>query len=331
MFSKTALLRSTFAFFALIVCIGLSFRPIPDIFSGNDTGRYLANQSEACNAPALADSESTLTQRAFDLMARPACWAVQPIFFLFLTSFSLPLAFILFGDWHREGALLLALGLLCSVIGFELMTNALRQAASLIFLLAAFSCNGRLRKIIAVVAALLLHDSNWIFAPLVFLVGNNTSPKLQWRNYYLLWAIPLAAIAAALFELRFGAQYHGIAAFLLKFTTRYSEEESKSFLIFMILPVYWVFTVRWLEARPNLTRGEKIVLLYTSIIFVATTIWFPYITYRFAMTAFILQILVTMRAVNLSVRSSFIILCGLVVHFIVFAAIAKNVSVVING
>ncbi len=148
-------------------------------------------------------------------------WAVIRAFFLFCTAMAVPVALLIFGNWNREGALLLAGGLLISTIGFEFMTNALRQGVSLAFLLGAFHFEKRLAKFSAIAAALLLHDSSWFFAPLVILLAYNTGTFSKKMIFY--WAVPVMAGVGYLFSLSILSRFGEVPVLLSFYGQTYVE------------------------------------------------------------------------------------------------------------
>jgi hypothetical protein len=59
-------------------------------------------------------------------------------------------------------------------------------------------------------------------------------------------------------------------------------------------------------------------------------VFFPFITFRVAMTSAVVQIVVTMRATNLPIKSAGWIWCGLAGHLLVYALLSPNVRAVFN-
>ena len=346
------MLRLIFATSALAVTIGLSLRPIPGEEDLNDTGRYVANQHQACalpffgsssvthdssvvvhsvfgNLPAAGDSTLTFSTRAWDWINRPACLAGSPRVFLFYVAMAVPIALLLFANWDHEATLLLALGFLLSTVAFDLMSNALRQGGGLFFLMAGFYFKKRLPKFIAIAAAMILHDSNWVFAPLVVLVAYSAgtiSVKTVFR-----WAIPLLAAAGFLFSLRFLSRFGQLSKAFTSYVAAYADKPSIWFLLFMIFPLFFVFLIRFLDRRAKATREEHITFWYSTAILALTIVIFPYITYRFAMTGIALQVFMASRSANISLRSATLICIGFVMHFMIYAALSRNVISLFYG
>ena len=137
--------RFIFFFVSLIVAGLLAFRSIPGIFDHNDTGRYIYTFHEICSSPMSFDWHKRLTIETYNLLTRPLCLVEDNWLYMFLMALPVPMGFFLFGTWRGSSSLLLACSLIGGFAGFEFMTNALRQSASLFFLLAAFSFRGRVR------------------------------------------------------------------------------------------------------------------------------------------------------------------------------------------
>ncbi|MGA8727295.1 MAG: EpsG family protein, partial [Terracidiphilus sp.] len=170
-----------------------------------------------------------LSHRAFDILMQPACVSGGPRFFMLCAALALPGGLLLFANWSRLGTLTLSCALIVSTVGFELMTNALRQGVSLSFLLAGFYFERRLFKFGALAIAMLLHDSSWFFAPLAvliaYLAGNLT------RKTLFLWGIPALLGLVYLLFLRFFSTFGQLSALLTFYTKSYAEKPSLPFLI----------------------------------------------------------------------------------------------------
>jgi hypothetical protein len=253
----------------------------------------------------------------------------NPRLFLFYVAMAVPVALLLFANWNHEGTLLLAGGMLISMIGIEFMTNALRQGVGIAFLLGGFYFQNRFAKLGAFIAAVVLHDSNWFFVPLAVLLAYG-SGSLRMKTM-LGWGIPIVAGAGYLFSLRFLSKFDVLSAAFSVYSQSYAEESSLPFLLFMISPLVLVFVIRLLDRGARASREERITFLYSVAILTLSLIIFPFITYRFAMTAITLQVFMAMRSSNLSVRSGMSIACGLVAHLMIFAIFGKSVMALFNG
>jgi hypothetical protein len=329
MSNRAVFLRLIFAACAVLVSLAMLFRPIPSITAANDTGRYVANQLQACSLPALEDDSGTMAERAFYLLMRPTCLGGTPRIFLFCVAMAVPVALLVFANWNREGTLLLASGMLISTVGFEFMTNAMRQGASMFFLLGGFYFKKRLPKIAFVVTALLLHDSSWFFAPLVILLAYGTGGLR--KKTILLWAIPVLAGAGYLFTLRFLSENVQLSTLFGLYSERYTEQLSMPFLLYIILPLFLVFGLRNSNRKDKPSKEERIVFWYSAALLALSIVIFPSITYRFAMTGITLQLFMAMRSSKLSVLSSASIGGAFIAHFMIYVFISKNVMAVIHG
>jgi hypothetical protein len=349
---KAALLRLIFATCAILLSIGLSLRPIPGLDDRNDTGRYVANQVQACSLPfwgssavthdssivlrahfdnltAAGDPSLTFSARAWDWINRPACLGGSPRVFLFYVAMAVPMALLLFANWEHEATLLLALGLMVSTVGFEFMANTLRQGVAMFFLLAGFYFKKRLPKFAALAIAMVLHDSNWIFAPLAILLAYSAGTISM--KIVLRWSLPVLAAAGFLFSLRFLTRFGQLSAVLTTYVETYAENPSLLFLLYIISPLLLVFLIRFLDRETKASREEHIAFWYSTVILMISIAVFPYITYRFAMTGIAVQVFAALRSPSLSVRSGTLICAGLVVHFTIYAIFARTVAALFYG
>jgi hypothetical protein len=326
---KTFFLRSLFAGFALLFVGIIALRPVPSVSAPNDTGRYVATQLESCTLPTDEVESLNLSWRSFNLLMQPACVSGEPRFFLLCVGLALPVGLLMFANWDRLGTLILSSALIVSTVGFEFMTNALRQGVSLPFLLAGFYFDRKLFKFSALAIAMLLHDSSWFFAPLAILIAYRTG-ALTRRALFLL-GIPLVLGLSCLFYLRFFTIFGQLSTLLDFYSKSYAEKPSVPFLVFIILPVLLLYGVRRLLDRSGLTSEETTTFWYSAVVLSLSLVMFQEITYRFAMTAIVLQAFMAMRARGLSMRSSLLISSGLVIHFIIFAIVSKNVVAVFHG
>lgn len=344
---KEFALRLVFAAAAILVVLLLSVRPIPSVTAGNDTGRYVGNQLQACALPfsgtswvshdssvvlspsLITDPATSFSLRAFDWIMRPTCLGNEPRFFLFCAALPLPISFLLFADWKREGTLLVAGGMLVSTVGFEFMTNALRQGMGLGFLLAGFAFKNRLLKIVAIAIAMLLHNSNWFFAPLALLFAYR-SGTLSTKNL-LRWSIPVLILVVYLFTVSFFSTLDQLYGALGTYLEAYAEKPSLGFLIFMILPLFFIFLVRFLDRRAEPSKEEQTTFWYSTTLLILSVMFFPYITYRFAMEAIAIQAFMAAKASNLSVRSGVSIAGGLAATFMIYALFSKSVLPLFYG
>ena len=329
--SRALVRRLMFACLALLTCAALSFRPIPTTSAPNDTGRYVSDQRDACSMSVFANQSNSLPVRTFEVLARPVCWTGEPRFLLFLASMAVPVALIVFAEWESDGALLLGIAYLFSAVGFELMTNALRQGVSLALFCGAVTLKRKALSLALVGAALLLHDSSWVFFPLLFMLDTKLIPKFRSKVLSALFVIMLLSLAAYLIFTRFAAELTAARPLLDIFTKRYEAEVTKSFLLFMVSPILWIVVSRFAGGKTVLSKDEKITFLYSAVVMVLTASFFPIITYRFAMTALVLQLLMAMKAPNLALKSSLLILFGLAGQLIVYACISTNVWNVLHG
>lgn len=347
MTSKVFTFRLWFAGTALLIALALCFRPIPSITASNDTGRYVKNQLQACALPLaggswvthdstvvlnpslIADPTTSLSLRIFDAIMRPACLGDEPRVFLFVAALPLPLTFLLFAGWNREATLLIASGLLGSSVGFEFMTNALRQGVALGFLLAGLASEKRIIRIAAIAIAILIHDSSWFFAPLVVVLAYRKGALT--KKALLLWSFPLLAAGILLTFSGLFSTSSELYSALMTYTEAYSETPSVLFLLFMVFPLLFIYVIRRLEPPGVLSIDEGTAFWYSIGLLIASMLLFPYITYRFAMEAVAIQAFMATRAPNVSARAGITVAAGLIINFIVYASFSKGVISLFYG
>lgn len=329
-------IRITRVFFLLLVvlvCGLLTLRPIPSIYSNNDTGRYVDTYHQVCGAPTSFDWSNRLSWETYNLFTVPACLVENDAIYLFLFAIPVPLAFFMFGVW-RKGSLLMACAFLLSFSCFELMTNALRQSASLFFLLGAFAYIGRTKyQLLFGIAALLLHDSSLTFIPLLLLLNYLKTNNLRLGTGFVYLLVAVGTVSLALLSL--DSVYLGSKGELVDlydiFQIKYEDAQSAWFQFYVALPVVWIFFSRWFNDKAAISLEERIAIGYFSVIFVTTVLMFPYIPYRLAMTATPLQLLLAMRNNYSTNRVPVWIFVGLALHMLVYAIFSKNPTAVLFG
>lgn len=325
--------RLLFLMIAVAVCSLLSLRPIPDVTADNDTGRYIETFHEVCNMPVSFDWTNRVTLETYNLFVKPTCMVESNFSYMFLFAMPVPFALFIFGAWGR-GSLLIACSFLLSFTCFEFMTNALRQSASVFFLLGAFAYIGRPKlQIFYGVIALLLHDSSVAFIPLLFLLNYVSSNDIRLRTVlgYLLLSVGVFGVAlVSLNTVYLGGEGDLIDLYNI-FQKKYEDGPTVWFQLFVVLPAFWVFAIRWLDNKASVSLDEKIVIAYSALIFAVTILFFSYITYRFAMTAVTIQLFLAMRDNKTPFRTPVWLSVGLVLHMLVYAAFSKNVALVLFG
>lgn len=317
---------------AILLCVTLSFRPIPEYDDPNDTGRYVIFHHDWCNGERNYSWDTSVSYQSFKALTYPSCWWIGgDKMFLFLTSFIVPLSI---ACWWRlsAGGVLLGLGFLLSVSGFDLMTNILRQGTSLFFLTGAFTLNKQKKtQLIFLAIAMCLHDSSWVYMPLALIISYDHLHKWRIKSRLGLLILFVIAITYYLIADRYQSQYGNMANVLRYYSDLYEEKLANEFLIFIVLPLYWIIFVRLFTTHYKVSFREAVVAIYSSAILLFTILFFPYITYRFTMTSIALQLLMVTLSNNLSIKCSLWIFCGLLVHFIIFSIVSPNVWHVLYG
>lgn len=321
-----------FALIALAFCLLLSLRPIPSAGSDNDTGRYVQDLHQYCTGSVdekLANKE--ISYAMFYAVTSPACLTKTDGVFLFEVAAFLPLMFLLFAKW-KNGTFLWASSLMFSVFGLELMTNAMRQGfATLLFFGAiALLQRHRVMALLLGLIAVAAHTSVLAFFPfLLWISGVRLSKKMMLAGGAILLSLGISVLLAFQSQLiEFIQAMDGLRA---TYSLIYADELKSSFILFMVLPLYWVYGVRWLHEKENISSAEKKAVIYSTLLLLASYFVFSYITYRFAIFAVALQVFLVTRSEKPGLVTGGYVFIGLLAHLFVMLTISNHFAVLIDG
>jgi hypothetical protein len=315
----------SFSFFALSISMLLALRPITSISSGNDTGRYISEMYAYCSGQF---SQTGFNVRSFSFMLMyeltGSCLLQSERFFLFLTAFFTPAAYLCFAEWKR-GDWLIAAAATLSIYGFEMMTNALRTGFALFFFMGALY-NGRSRLFTS--AALfaiagLIHNSLIVLFPMLYYQWYVSLPgrAMQIMNVLLMLLIGLMSIANPL-------GINGLFNYMFDLTGSYREiyaiNLNPSFTIFMVAPLLIAFLMRATLTRAHLTGLESFAFLYSSLLIGAAYALFPYITFRLAMICFPIQLFLIVLSGKSTWTANNVIFGVLLVHLLTMLLLSNN-------
>ena len=329
MINKRQLIEwSLFAVTALLYCLLLSFRPVPALSNANDTGRYVQAFHQYCAGSGIALAEGKESSYAtFSAATSLACLAKSDGFFLFEVAAFLPLIFLLFVKW-RNGTYLWACSLMFSVTGLEMMTNALRQSLATLLFFGAIALLARHRVIalLMVAVAVAAHSSVLIYSPvLLWFAGAHVSKKM----------LRIGGVALVLLCIVFYAPINAFIDEAMELNTFYgaiySDALSPSFILFITLPMFWVYGVRHYLAREHISIEEKTALLYSTALLLICYFVFPAILYRFALFGVALQIFLAARSEKPGMVAGGYVLIGSLTHLFVMLTVSNNYAVFING
>lgn len=317
---------------AFSVCFLLSFRPIPSLTSTNDTGRYVEEFYSYCSGAAGARaSKNEISYSLFFLVTNPACLGMSEALFLFEVSIFVPLIFLLFSKW-RIGTFFLACAGVISVFGLELMTNAMRQGFALLLFVGSVAALER-NKFWAVILALLAMASHTTtavyFLYFLWVSGFHISKKIcgvfvfilsiLLFFYFLIKGYSLPSLSADLFQIA------------LRYNEIYSIELNAFFIVFMVVPLFWVYFIRYLFSKHGVTSKEKKAIIFSSALLVVSYFLTPYVTFRFAITGIILQLFLATRSDVQKLGNSVLIFVGMFFHLLVMIVFSDQYSVLIHG
>ncbi|MFZ6848623.1 EpsG family protein [Undibacterium sp. RuRC25W] len=325
--SSQSLPRLIFGILAVIVCLILSFRPIPSLYSDNDTGRYVDSLHLYCAG--VEDARFHGKEASFEFfyaVTSPACLVQSDGLFLLEVAFFSPLIFLLFVKW-KEDTFLWACSILFSMVGIELMINAMRQGLSMLLLFGAIYALKKNRLLAASLGIMsaVAHSSVLFYTPfLLWLAGARVSKKTM--------RVIVGGIAAScLLFSSYIVNFLQLTGDLDFFTQIYSDESSVAFILYITLPLIWVYGIRFFFERELISDGEKIGLIYSAILLVICLFLFPAIYYRFAILSVVLQIFLINQSEKSSVKVAKYAFLGMFIHLLVMIFFSKNYLVLING
>lgn len=328
---------AVFALVAFAFCLLLALRPIPSEKSANDTVRYVSGLHQYCGN-ALSDSglinkqiNKEISYQIFYSTVSPACWADSDGIFLFEVAAFLPLMFLLFSPW-RNGTVLWACSLMFSVYGLELMTNAMRQGLAMLLFFGALSLIQKRPRWALLLGALAVaaHTSVLAFLPMLLWMARHRLSR-KWQRIGIALMLFLTLIGGALYGGAIAKLLAGLSELRDFYMAIYVEQLSFAFILFMTLPLFYVYSLRYLFERASMTSAERIAIVYSSMLVLVSLIIFPAISYRFAIFAVPLQIFLVSLSGRHSMKIGGFALIGMIIHMSIMLSISKNYAVLING
>ena len=324
--------RLAFALITVAFCVLLAFRPIPVVDSVNDTERYVTGLHQYCTSSFFSDLiNQEISYQIFYGVASPACATGSDGIFLFEVALYLPLMFLLFSAW-RKGTLFWACSLFFSVFGLELMTNAMRQGLAMLMFFGALSLVNKhlVKALLLGILAVATHSSVLAFLPLLLWL----SARQRSRRVLLAVAasaLLFAAAGALIYREDIIEFFENVEALRTTFGQIYANNLKTSFLLFMTLPLYFVYGLRRFLEKEHVSGLEHKGVLYSTAVLAISLVAFPYITYRFAILAVAMQIFLVSIAEQQSSRIGGIALAGFMVHLFVMLFLSTHFEVLIYG
>ncbi|MDD4912259.1 MAG: EpsG family protein [Sideroxydans sp.] len=330
--SRHILEWSLFALIAMLFCLVLAFRPIPQENSPNDTVRYVLDLHRYCTGTVekgLVNKD--VSYNLFYVVTSPACFLGNDGVFLFEVAAFVPLMFLLFSNW-RNGTFLWSSSLMFSVIGLELMTNAMRQSLAMFFFFGALALlhSHRALAILLGLIAVAAHTSVLAFFPLLLWIsGARLTKKTMLVGGAILLLLGIALLLV--FYAPIAEFFRALDDLRTTFSLIYADELKPSFMLFMVLPLYWIYGLRYFFEKAHITGEEKKGLVYSTSLLIVSYVVFPLITYRFAIFAVALQIFLTTRSERSGLMAGSYALSGMLGHLFVMLTISNHFEVLIYG
>lgn len=97
-----------------------------------------------------------------------------------------------------------------------------------------------------------------------------------------------------------------------------------SFIVFMALPLLYVWFLRFLTEKSSMSRMEHLAALYSSFIVVFTFLYYPAISFRFTLFAVPLQIFIISMTEGQRVKTAQFAFLGLFVHLLLMIYLSKT-------
>lgn len=296
--------------------MAMAYRVTPRWGAENDTARYLDGMFRYCegrmpNTEIFGQLPNTILLNIGTL----GCTLPSENFFLFVLALFTPLPLLLCCSWSR-GSWQWSWGLLLSVYGLELMTNAMRQSLGMAFFMVGLAClhqKKRLGLILGCVGAV-IHLAVLPYLPLlVLLVAHRQAREGGKKSAF--WAVSAGTVCTGVYLANFGGEPVGVFVEVVAgFRVKYAEILGPDFLLFMVAPLILLQGSRYLDLKKFIVTPELLVALYSTMIIVASLIYTPYITYRLAIFAVPLQIFMVCLADDDKRRSGAVAFVGLCAH-----------------
>lgn len=324
--------KGLFLAISLAICLILSLRPIPEAYSKNDTVRYIEDLQYYCSGNLHKDlPHKDISYKIYYAFMSPACLTGSDRILLFQSAFILPLMFLIFSKWNT-GSFIWATSMLLSVYGLDLMTNALRQtfALAIFFISVAIADRKRLLSICIGIFAVLAHHSIAAYIPYLLMIGR---ARLSRSETAIL--VILSVSLAGLFYIAYINYLPYLIADIISikntFAEIYGESINLYFMFFILSPLYLIYLIRYIIEKDNISKYEKISILYSTIIIVACYILFPLIAFRFAVLSVALQIYMITMAGAHNKLSAVVGFTVLILHLVIMIIMTNQLDIIFYG
>ena len=321
-----------FALTAAVWCLLLAFRPIPAVYAANDTGRYVQGVKDFCSSSGSEDVEDKeLSYNIFYSAVYPACWFDSNKLLLLEVAAFMPLTFLLFIKWQK-GTLLWAYSLIFSMAGLELMTNAMRQGLSMFLFCGAIALAKRHKFFSMILGAMsvMAHSSGLFYLPLLLWLMGVRIPR-NMIKISVVSVFILLGLISVMFERQIIFFFQGSGGDFAFYSSIYADNLNVLFILYMTLPLFWLYGVRYLKNKKDIKIDEKMAFIYSTAILILCFFLFPAILYRFAMFAVVLQIFLVGNSEKPGRVGGGYMLGGTLVHLLIMVLFSKYYTVLLNG
>lgn len=273
-----------------------------------------------CKSDTLLDGKD-ISNKIFNFFYSPICFLHSPQLYLFLTSIFTSLIFLFLAN-IGGGRIFVILATFFNATQFEMMTNALRQSFSLAFMLIAvyLILNGKKTSgLLLGIITVIMHSSNAPYLPfLIFIcfrdyLGNISKKAILVVIFVIILSVFTIAVITDAFT------------YLSFLQAIYVDQLSPAFLIFMLLPTYGLFFIRYYLSEENISQLEKEHFIYSNLLYLICYFLFPAILYRLPMTLIPLQLYYMINAKRVQVKEGFFILLFMLLHLLTYLFLSSRV------
>lgn len=301
----------------LIICMGFSLRPIPDIYSPNDTGRYINFFNLYCAGGGDVFGINDISKRFFYFIFSPTCLLGQGSFLLLVAI--VPSLALLYSSSAGRKMSYWIVAFILSIYSIELMTNALRQGLGTSILLLGMAM---WRRPIVATFCLLLAAASHIS---IFFI----------LPFSAIWVYFSSGIISRLHLVIIGFFTSLFAFYIFRsfvsdsdsfefYQAIYVQASNAGFLLFMVLPIIAVFMIRWLFDGVKIYDQEGIFVVYALVIIILSQMFIPAIVYRFALLMVPVQFFLILQSRYISTVGGFVAVLFFFLHTAIFTMISET-------
>jgi hypothetical protein len=174
--------------------------------------------------------------------------------------------------------------------------------------------------------AVIAHTSVLAYFPLLLWLYGFSFTKKSVFLLLVIFFILVGSFFTPLMEL-----LNSVASLQATFAKIYANSMNTSFILFMTVPMVFVYFIRVHFEKFAVSKDERRVFFYSVILLLLTLIFMPLIAYRFALFSVSLQIFMASRANKQSIKVAWFGFIGLLAHLLLMLVISNHFEVLIYG